>query len=114
MSVDFIRKFKNDKKKIRDAINTLYASAEIDKTFTGEINLKVVKLFNELLTEISSCSTRFKWVPNTSGGPISIAWMATSLSVGVLKNLSKKESFTCIKSRVWQYTRLLEIAGLGL
>ena len=99
---------------VRQLINTLYGRAGINTQFRGEINEDVAAVVGDLLTDISSCSDAFRWVPKPTGGKASILWIARNISRSVMTDLSEKQSVTCMRARILQYRTRLDMAAAGL
>ncbi|KKO45443.1 hypothetical protein WG68_10355 [Arsukibacterium ikkense] len=102
------------KEHVRELINTLYERAGIKMEFRGEINEDVAAVIGDLLTDISSCSAAFRWVPRPSGGKASIVWLATNITRSILADLKEKQSVSCMRARILYYRSFLELAAAGL
>jgi len=104
----------NDNTIVRDAINAFYKSAGLDINHTGDINERVAHVFGQMLNDTKKCSDAFRWVPRPSGGPASIAWVASNFKRGIISKLNGTQSFTCARAVILKYKSKMAMASMGV
>ena len=99
---------------VTQLINVLYNRAGITSQFIGEVNEDVAAVVGDLLTDISSCSDAFRWVPKPTGGRATIKWIVLNITRSIMTDLEEKQSITCMRARILQYRTFLDMAAAGL
>ena len=103
-----------EKEKVREVINAYYKFSRVNKTFTGEVNEKVAKIFGEMLDKTYACDSALSWVPHPAGGKATITWIARNFTRTMVEQLESKSHRVCGTGIIYNYGSLLDAAGRGL
>ena len=103
----------NDKTTVRNEINAFYKSAGLELRHTEDINEGVAQVFGMMLNDTKKCSDPFRWVPRPSGGPASIAWVASNFTKGIISKLNGTQSFTCARGVIYKRRQQMVMAIMG-
>jgi hypothetical protein len=103
-----------DEERVREAIESLYIGAGIQKQFSGKINERVAEVFGEMLNEIRQCSTAFAWVPRPTGGKATVTWVARNFTRSTVERLRDRNGLACERGVIYKWDRELQMAGAGL
>jgi len=103
----------DDKELVRSVINAFYKSAGITKTFSGDINEEVAITFGKMLSQSYECSESISWVPRPTG-VVSISWIVRNFKRSIIERLRNSQYFVCARWVVYNWTRKMDMASLGV
>jgi len=103
----------SDKEIVREIINAIFTVADVKQKFNGEINDRVAQIVGTMTMELKECSDTMNWVPRPPGAKATISWLALNLGKSFIRSLQNKQSYSCTKTVVWRYRRVLIMAGNG-